>query len=125
MAYGTMLADTFQSSAANTAPVIRDGSSNEIGQFVKSWANHAGGAPPTARASFNVSSITRSATGTYTNVFTNAVADSNFAVAGGCDGTGMTYSPATTVSTTSFTCYTARASEGQYDRTYVHFIVTR
>lgn len=75
MAYGTMLADTFQSSAANTAPVIKDGNSTEIGQFAKVLLNsdNVGG---TTRSSFNVSSVTRG-TGTMTLAFTNAVVDAN------------------------------------------------
>ena len=125
MPYGTIYSDTVQGSVAATAPVFSDGNGTQVGQLTKAWGNHSGGAPPTTRASFNISSITRTATGSYTMVFTIAVSDSNFAVAGGSDGSGMTYSPATTVSTTSFTSIVGRASEGNYDRTYVHFVVNR
>jgi len=84
MPYGTMLADTFQSSAANTAPTIYDGNSREIGQFCKGWMSIAGSAG-TVKASFNYSTMTKSATGTWILNFTVCQSDGNYSVG------GMTY----------------------------------
>jgi hypothetical protein len=48
---------------------------------VKAWVNFNGTGTVAIRASFNVSSITDNGTGDYTLNFTNAMADSNYAVA--------------------------------------------
>ena len=89
MAYGTMLADTFQSSAAATPPVIRDGKSAEIGRFCRAWINFTTSA--TSRASFNITSTTVNGSGDTSITMTIAMSDSyyaattayNFAEAGG------------------------------------------
>jgi hypothetical protein len=47
----------------------------------RSWVNFDGGAtPPTVRASGNVSSVTRAATGTWDISFTTSLTDANYAV---------------------------------------------
>lgn len=78
MTYGSMLADTLQSSTAGTAPVFKDGNSVETGQLCRAWINYKGTATVSIRASFNISSVTVNGTGDYTLNFTNAFADANY-----------------------------------------------
>ena len=54
-------------------------STNCIKGSAKAWVNWTGGTT-TINASYNVSSITRSATGNYTVNFTTALTDANYAV---------------------------------------------
>jgi hypothetical protein len=56
---------------------------------VQAWVNFDGttATPSTIRASFNVSSVTRNATGDYTVNFATALVDANYSVAGVCGGT--------------------------------------
>ena len=81
MAYGNLLTDVVQSSTTNTPPVFKDGNGTEVGTLCRAWVNinGASGASPTIRASFNVSSVTRNSTGSYTVTFTNAMPDTNYA----------------------------------------------
>ena len=132
MAYGTMLADTFQSSTANTAPVIKDGNSAEIGQVCKAWINFDGtlSTPIAARASFNMSSVTKNGTGDYTVNFTISMADANHSpmyVSGRGDATNnygfqiypsATYGSAMTALTVRVVSYiqsTSAAKDGLYN----------
>jgi hypothetical protein len=59
-------------------------STNAIQGSAKAWVNFNGtvATPSTIRASYNVTSITKNATGDYTINFTNAFADNNYAVVG-------------------------------------------
>ena len=52
----------------------------------KAWGSYAysAGAAPTLRYAYNISSVTRSSTGTYVFAFTNSLADANYAVIGNC-----------------------------------------
>lgn len=53
--------------------------SNGVATNALAWVNFDGTTSPgTIRSSYNVSSITRSATGKYVMTFTNAMADSNY-----------------------------------------------
>jgi len=68
-----------------TTTTLSDGtnstsSTNCIRGSAKAWVNinGASGASPTIRASYNVSSVTRTGTGAYTVNFTNAFADANY-----------------------------------------------
>lgn len=93
MPYGTIAADTVQSSTGNTAPLFYDGNGVQIGQLCKSWVNFNGTltTPIAARASFNISSITKNGGGNYTVNFTNALIDANFgAVVGAGRGSSST-----------------------------------
>lgn len=79
MTYGTILADTLQSSTAGTAPVFKDGNSVETGQLCRAWVNFNGTTSPgTIRAAFNVSSVTKNATGQYIVNFSAAMPDANY-----------------------------------------------
>lgn len=93
MTYGTILADTLQSSTAGTAPVFKDGNSVQIGTVCRAWINYKGTATVSIRASFNVSSVTVNGTGDYTLSFTTAMPDANY-----CPVTGFG-DPATSGST--------------------------
>jgi len=54
-----------------------------IGTLCRAWVNFDGSAtPPSIRSSFNVSSVTRSATGQYVVTLTNALDDANGCVTG-------------------------------------------
>jgi hypothetical protein len=82
--------------AANSvgATQIADGSvtaaklgTNEQKQIAKAWVNFDGNTSPgTISSSFNVSSVTRNATGDFTVNFTTALVDANYAVAGTASG---------------------------------------
>ena len=47
----------------------------------RAWVNFNGVSGASIRASYNVSSVTRNSTGSYTVNFTNAMSDANYAVA--------------------------------------------
>jgi hypothetical protein len=58
----------------------------------RAWVNinGASGASPTIRAAFNVASVTRNSTGSYTITFTTAMSDANYSwtIGGWNNGTG-------------------------------------
>lgn len=78
---GTLVADALQSSTSSAAPVFKDSNGNEVGQLCRAWCNFDG-TTGSIRSSFNVSSVTRFAAGSYTVNFTNAMPSQNYAVAG-------------------------------------------
>lgn len=81
---GTLVVDTLKSGSSGPA-VFQNTSGVEVGQLCRAWVNFNGVTTATIRASFNVSSVTRNATGDYTVNFTNALADANYApVVTGC-----------------------------------------
>ena len=79
MAYGSVLTDVVQGSAAGTPPQFNDGNGTQIGTLCRAWVNFNGTGTVAIRASFNVSSITDNGTGNYTVNFTNALPDANYA----------------------------------------------
>ena len=91
---GIVIADTLQADStstlvlkngvANTPPTVQDSAGTQIGTFCRAWVNFNGtlSTPITPRASFNVSSVTKAATGDYTITFTTAMSDANYAIAG-------------------------------------------
>lgn len=79
MAYGTLKSDVVQSSTAGTPPQFNDGNGIQTGTLCRAWANF-NGAAATIRASFNVSSITRNASGDFTVNLTNAMPDANYGI---------------------------------------------
>ena len=81
---GTIVADTLQDGAGNSTAM-----DNAIYGSAKAWVNYAG-ASGSINASYNVSSVTRSATGTYQVNFTSALADANYVVAGFARNSGGT-----------------------------------
>lgn len=81
MAYGSLLADAVQSSTTGTGPLFKDGTGTQIGILCRAWVLY-NAVSKTILGSFNVSSVTYSATGDYTVNFTNALPSVNYAVAG-------------------------------------------
>lgn len=93
---GTIVADNIQAAStstlvlkngvANTPPTIQDSAGTQIGTFCRAWVNFDGTAasPITPRASFNVSSVTKSSAGLYTVTFTTTLADANYSTQVSC-----------------------------------------
>jgi hypothetical protein len=73
---GTLTISTLSDGTNSTS------STNCIQGSAKAWVNINGssGASPTIRASYNVSSVTRTGTGQYTVTLTNAMADTNYVI---------------------------------------------
>jgi hypothetical protein len=78
---GTLTISTLSDGTNSTS------STNPIKGSAKAWVNFNGVTTATIRASFNVSSVTRTSTGTYTINFTTALTDGNFAFAGSAENT--------------------------------------
>ena len=72
----TLVAQTLSNGSVSTS------TANCIQGSAKAWVNW-NGTNGTIRASYNVSSVTRSATGTYVVNFTNALSDANYSVSMG------------------------------------------
>jgi hypothetical protein len=85
MPYGSLLADTVQSSTSGPA-TFKNTSGTEIGTLCRAWVNFNGTGTVAIRASFNVSSITDNGAGDYTVNFTNAMPDANYATIGSASG---------------------------------------
>ena len=77
MAYGTLKADVVQSATAGTPPQFNDGNGTQTGTLCRAWVNFNGTAG-TIRSSFNVTSLTKNATGDYTITLTTAMSDANY-----------------------------------------------
>lgn len=75
---GTITASVIKNDTTSP-PQFQNSAGTEIGQLCKAWVAFAG-ATATIRSSFNVSSVTRNASGDYTVNFTNALADANYSV---------------------------------------------
>ena len=67
--------------------------SNGVTVSALAWVNFNGVTTVSVRASYNVSSVTRTSAGDYTINFTNAMADANYVLAG-CAGYNSTNTPA-------------------------------
>ena len=77
---GTVVVDTVKSSTTG-APTFQNTSGTEIGQLCRAWVSFNGsGSSYSVRGSFNISSVTRTGTGSFTVVMTNALADANYSV---------------------------------------------
>lgn len=72
----TLVAQTISNGTVSTS------SANVIQGSAKAWVNFNGSGGATIRASYNVSSVTRNGTGSYTINFTNAFVDDNYSIAG-------------------------------------------
>jgi hypothetical protein len=128
------------SNATSTPPVIADSFGTQIGTFCRAWVNFNGTNafvpnPSTSaiRASFNVSSISRYATGEYGVNFSTALADANFAIAGtvegdaASNGTSLVSLPfGYTPSASSARFWTASSDTvGLFDKTYISVAIFR
>jgi len=111
MTYGIIATDTIQSSTTGTPPQFNDGSGTQIGTLCRAWVSFSGSATPTINASFNVSSITYTSTGTFTVNFANALADNKYAFATSAGNVNSTlygcYQYGSTLSTTGISINTS------------------
>lgn len=73
---GTLTISTLSDGTNSTS------STNCIQGSAKAWVNFNGITTATVRASYNVSSVTRTGTGLYTISFTNAFSDANYCMSG-------------------------------------------
>lgn len=95
---------------ANNAVTAAKLGTNEQKQICKAWVNFNGttATPSTIRSSYNVSSVTKNATGDYTVNFATAMADANYSVSGiaqgisGQAGASIMIKESTTPSISSF-----------------------
>jgi hypothetical protein len=70
----------------NGAVTVDKLGTNEKKQICKAWVNFNGTTSPgTIRSSYNVSSVTRIATGRYSVNFTTPMTDANYSVSGSCE----------------------------------------
>lgn len=130
MSYGSGLMDVVQSSTTGVAPQFNDGSGAQIGTLARAWVNFGYVASAiTIRASFNISSVTRTSTGIYAVNFTNASSDANYSVVGIGSSPGTSNSwlmlATPTPTTTSFSVQTLTNSSTLADSTYVTLSVFR
>ena len=86
----TLNASTSSNGIVQTADAsgILNIQSNGVNTNAQAWVSFNGSATPTIRASYNVTSITFVATGTFTINFTNALSDTNYATIGSCESNG-------------------------------------
>lgn len=127
MAYGTLLTDAVQSSTANTPPQFNDGNGTQVGTLCRAWVNFNGVTTATIRASFNVSSVTRTAMGRYTINLTNALSDSIYSanVSTSTDATAAPCSMVTQVSSSSLTVSTNNSAGTAVDQQYINIAIFR
>ena len=118
---------------AGTITIANTGGAVAATQLAKAWVNFNGTltTPITPRANYNVSSITKNATGDYTLNFTTALADANYTIVGSCSvfttGTGGAtvveiYDAAgggTNPTTSAARIYVHRSGVSAVDATYV------
>jgi hypothetical protein len=97
----------------------------------RAWVNFDGTTtPPTIRASGNVSSVSRPATGYFTMNFTNSFPDTSYSTVSFCrdDGVGVMFTGTNTTytkTTSAFTFYTTRTNGTQSNSADVSFAAFR
>lgn len=114
----TLVAQTISNGSVSTS------STNVIQGSAKAWVNWNGSGGASIRASFNVSSVTRSSSGLYVVNFTNAFTDANFATTVGASNNAVADSSwavpkVITQTTTSATISTPTFSNAGIDCVYV------
>ena len=120
---GTIVADTIQDGAGNSTSM-----DNAIYGSAKAWVRFNGISGVTVNASYNVSSVTRAATGNYTMNFSNAFVDTNYSVAGTAgynDATSMGTVNPKTFNTTSLQFVTDPANGNLSDYHYISVQIWR
>jgi len=117
----TLVAQTISNGTVSTS------SANVIQGSAKAWVSFNGvPATPTIGASYNVSSVTKATTGSYLITFTNAFADTNYAVCGSARNTSSGNTIFCPVPDVALTTTTIRvntqiaASNTNADCTYVY-----
>jgi hypothetical protein len=77
---GALTASTIKSNTSSP-PTIQNSSGTEIGTLCRAWVNFDGNtSPATIEGSFNVSSVSKSATGRYTVNFSNDMPNTNYVI---------------------------------------------
>ncbi len=121
---GTLVITTLSDGTNSTS------ATNPIQGSAKAWVNFNGVTTASIRASYNVSSVTRTATGIYTVSFTSALADTNYAVIGsariiGSSSIFMPY-PDNVLTTSSVSVHSLVSNTGTgADGTYVYVAIFR
>jgi hypothetical protein len=87
-------------------------------QAAKAWVNWAG-SNGAINSSYNVSSVTRTATGFYTITFTNAFANTNYALAGSTNDWAMAMYPVTSSTVSANTFQTTNGSNRDNSTNYL------
>jgi hypothetical protein len=82
---GTLITSTIQGTTL-TDGTNSTSTTNCIQGSAKAWVNFNGVTTATTRSSYNVTSVTRNATGDYTILFTDAFVDANYTMAGSYEG---------------------------------------
>jgi hypothetical protein len=112
----TLVAQTISNGTVSTS------SENVIQGSAKAWVNFVGSSG-TRNASYNVSSVTRTTTGSYTINFTNALPDANYAVTAMVQGANSAVNSPALVSgslaTSSFSMFALNNASGLFDPTVV------
>jgi hypothetical protein len=131
---GTVTASVLKNDTTSP-PAFQNSAGTEVGQLVRAWVNFNGTTSPgTIRAAFNVSSVTKNATGDYTVNFTNALADANYSVLGTCEYTlgggsqDVTVNPGTAPTSSAVRMYVSAGASGAfvtYDSTRVYVAIFR
>ena len=121
---GTLVITTLSDGTNSTS------ATNPIQGSAKAWVNFNGVTTASISASYNVSSVTRTATGIYTVSFTSALADTNYAVIGsarviGSSSIFMPY-PDNVLTTSSVSVHSLVSNTGTgADGTYVYVAIFR
>ena len=101
---------------------VNDAEPEVASRIAKAWVNFNGTGTPGIRESYNVSSITDTATGRYTINFSTALFNANFCFAG-TTGSGRDIQNDGTRTTTSLPIRVTWADDTAYDDTYVGIMV--
>jgi hypothetical protein len=107
------------------------GGSISVANSLRAWILFNGSGTPAIRASFNVTSLTDTSTGTYFVNFTTAMTDANYSVCGTAASPGASYgilSPyngATAQTTTAVPISTLNLASSVYDHTYISVAIFR
>jgi hypothetical protein len=123
---GTIVADNLMDGAGNSTAM-----DNAIYGSAKAWVNFNGVTTATVRASYNVSSVTRTATGSYTINMTTAMSDANYAILVSCGNANGTafhvpeVNLSVTPTTTQFGIQTVNTGFGLADENNVYVAVFR
>jgi hypothetical protein len=129
---GTLTISTLSDGTNSTS------ATNCIQGSAKAWVNFNGVSGAVARASYNISSLTRTGTGAYTINFTNALADANYCVTVGSSATSAPNNSTqpqlftqnaswglTAPSSSSFIIATVGSNNVVYDNQYICLAVFR
>jgi hypothetical protein len=121
---GTLTISTLSDGTNSTS------ATNPIIGSAKAWISFNGGSTPTVNGSFNVSSITSSATGLFAINFTNAMPNANYAIAGAISAGNadtqnfaMQYSESTASTASQLNVVVKSAASGNTYRAYNSIVV--